>query len=483
MTSAPHDGSNDLQTQQPHDEAEAELAAIPVTRAVAEFIAGARIDDVPVEAVAHVRDAITDCVGVMFAGSSEPAAQKLRGVIGRDSGDVTLVGSTQSAARVEAALYHGVIAHALDYDDLSHPSYTHPSCHLLPVLLSLADHAQADGPRAITAYAVGLEIEGKLGRAMNLGHYLRGWHSTATLGTMGAAAAGASLLGLDVSSTAVALAIAASSASGLRANFGTMTKPLHAGFAARNGVLAALLAEAGWTAAENILEHPMGFQEVFSGEGGVDGSCWSALGSPWEITTEVGLALKLYPSCAATHCAIEAAQQLRTRCGDDEIRRVHVGQSELATKILIHPTAPTPLAAKFSMPFCVAAALVSGEINIDTFAEPSLWDPQIRSLMERIEVTVDERVRHHPDFGAAVEAEFASGRREEILVTVPKGTQTRWPSREELRAKFESCAAAPLGSVGVERTFEACQRLPEAETLTELLEALTLPADELTIGA
>jgi 2-methylcitrate dehydratase PrpD len=482
VTSGQHDGRDDLRQQQVDGGSGPAPATASLTGAVAEFIAGAEFADVPASAVSHARDAITDCVGVMFAGADQPVAHKLRGLFGRESGDVRLVGSTQSAARVEAALYHGAIAHALDYDDLSHPSYTHPSCHLLPVLLSLADYAKADGPSAITAYAVGLEIEGKLGRAMNLGHYERGWHSTATLGTMGAAAAGASLLGLDVSRTAIALAIAASSASGLRANFGTMTKPLHAGLAARNGVLAVLLAETGWTATEDILEHPMGFQEVFSGEGGVDAACWSALGSPWEITTEVGLALKLYPSCAATHCAIEAAQELRRTVGDDEIRRVRVGQSELASKILIHPHAPTPLAAKFSMPFCIAAAFVTGDITSATFADQAIWNSEIRALMERVEVVIDDRVRHHPDFGAVVEAEFVSGRREEVLITVPKGTKARWPSRDELSAKFDGCAAPALGSAGVERVFDACQRLPETESLEELTAALTLPAGELLIG-
>jgi 2-methylcitrate dehydratase PrpD len=450
-----------------------------LTRTVAEFIAATTFAEIPAQAVPFVRDAITDCVGVMLAGVDEPVGHTMLNLVGAGSGDVRLVGSDRYAGRVEAALYHGTIAHALDYDDLSHPSYTHPSCHLVPTLLSLAAYGEATGQRAITAYVVGLEIEGKLGRAMNLGHYNRGWHSTATLGTMGAAAAGASLIGLDASRTAIALAIAASSASGLRSNFGTMTKPLHAGFAARNGVLAVLLAAAGWTAAEDILEHPMGFQQVLSGEGGVDAGFWSALGSPWEVTTEVGLALKLYPSCAATHCAIEAAQELRARVGDDEILRVRVGQSELGSRILLHPQAPTPLAAKFSMPYCIASALVNGSVGRTTFADEALSDPAVRALMERIEVEVDDRVRHHPDFGAVIEAELASGRREEVLITEPRGTQHRWPNRDELWVKFEDCASVTLDETGARRVFEECQRLPEADSLGELVSALTAPAREL----
>jgi 2-methylcitrate dehydratase PrpD len=443
-----------------------------LTAVVAAFVAETSFDDVPDAAVRLVRDALTDCVGVMLAGAREPLAERVLSVVGGERGDVELVGCGLRAGRVEAALYHGAIAHALDYDDLSHPSYTHPSCHLLPVLLSLADCPGVDGPRAVTAYAVGLEIEGKLGRAMNLGHYERGWHSTATLGTMGAAAAGASLLGLDQERTAVALAIAASSASGLRANFGTMTKPLHAGLAARNGVLAVLLAQSGWTATLDILEHPLGFQQVLSGEGGVDPAAWSALGSPWEITTDVGLALKLYPSCAATHCAIEAAQQLGSRSGKEEIRRVRVGQSELGSKILVHPHAPTPLAAKFSMPFCVSAALLTGTVSRDLFTDEAIRDPAIRSLMDRVEVAIDDRVRYHPDFGAAVEIELASGHRDEALVTEPRGTQHRWPNHDELKAKFADCATATLDTDATHHAFEAWQTLPTAPSLDQLTSAL-----------
>jgi 2-methylcitrate dehydratase PrpD len=440
-------------------------------------VTSTKFDDLPAEAPTLVRDALTDCVGLMFAGAGEAVATQLGEVIVNDPGGVALVGSGRRASRVDAALYHGAVAHAHDYDDVSHPSYTHPSCHLLPVLLSLADLANADGRRVIAAYVVGLEIEGKLGRVMNLGHYNRGWHSTATLGTMGAAAAGANLVGLDLDQTAVALAIAASSASGLRANFGTMTKPLHAGLAARNGVLGVLLAKSGWTAAGDILEHPIGFQEVFAGDGGLDPTAWTALGSPWEITTDVGLGLKLYPSCAGTHCAIEAAQLLREEIGEDEIRRVRVGQSELGSKILIHPNAPTPLAAKFSMPFCVSAALATGEVGLATFGEEAIWDPGIRSLMERVEVVVDDRVRRHPDFGAAVAAELVSGRREEVVVTEPNGTQERWPSTAELMAKFVACSEAMLGASRAEHVFEVWQALAEVQRFEELTAALAVPAN------
>jgi 2-methylcitrate dehydratase PrpD len=445
-----------------------------LTARVAEFVSGTSFDDLPDEAPALVRDALTDCVGVMLAGAREPLAELALSVVGGGQGEVPLVGTSgSSAGPVEAALYHGAIAHALDYDDVSHPSYTHPSCHLLPVLLSLARRVEADGRDIVTAYTVAVEIEGKLGRAMNLGHYNRGWHSTATLGTMGATALGANLIGLDREATAVALAIAGSSASGLRSNFGTMTKPLHAGLAARNGVLAVLLAEAGWTATLDILEHPLGFQQVLAGEGGVDPTAWSKLGEPWELVTEVGLGLKLYPTCAATHCAIEAAQRLRDRIGGAEIVRVTVGQSELGSRILIHPSAPTPLAAKFSMPFCVSAALLTGDTGRHLFSDVGINTTAIRTLMERVTVHIDERVRHHPDFGAAVEIELADGAILEELVTEPKGTQHRWPDRAELKAKFDDCATATLAPAAADRAFEAWQTLPETAALEELASVLS----------
>jgi 2-methylcitrate dehydratase PrpD len=251
-----------------------------------------------------------------------------------------------------------------------------------------------------------------------------------------------------------------------------MTKPLHAGLAARNGVLAVLLAKAGWSAAPDILEHPLGFQQVLAGEGGVDESAWDGLADPWEITTEVGLGLKLYPSCAATHCAIEAAQQIRPQIGGGEIRTVTVGQSDLGAQILVHPDALTPLAAKFSMPFCVSAALCYGEVSRTLFTDNGIHDPAIRSLMDRVEVAIDDRVRDHPDFAAAVAVELASGDSREVVVSEPKGTQHRWPTTDTLKAKFHDCATATLDAAAADHTFDTWQALAASADLYQLTSAL-----------
>ena len=252
------------------------------TELLAQFIQSVRFEDLPEPAARYAANAITDCVGVALAGSVEPLARHLVAVLtdGRGEGPAYLFGTDRRAGWAEAALYNGAAAHAIDYDDTSHPAYTHPSSQLVPVLFSLGRYTRASGRTLITAYAVGLEVEGKLGRAMNYGHYAKGWHPTGTFGALGACGTASKLLGLNTTQIRNAMGVAASGASGIRANFGTMTKPLHPGLAAYHGVLAGLLAAKGFTAAGNILEHPLGFMQVFAGEDRPRAEAFSELGPP-----------------------------------------------------------------------------------------------------------------------------------------------------------------------------------------------------------
>ncbi len=220
------------------------------TQRFVEFAIESRKAGFPKRAREMTVDAFTDCIGCIVAGTIEPLAAGLRDVVGpanssNDRPEGPLVGTGRRGTAHDSALYNGALAHAIDYDDVTHPAYAHPGALLTPTILALARHAGATGEEAITAYILGIEMISKLGRALNTAHYKNGWHATATFGSLGAAATAASLLRLDAEPFARALAMAASAAGGLRANFGTMTKPLHAGFAARNGVLAALMARAG----------------------------------------------------------------------------------------------------------------------------------------------------------------------------------------------------------------------------------------------
>lgn len=453
---------------------EAQVNAI--TARVAAFVAGARFEHLPPEAIRFATDAVTDSIGVGLIGSRQPIADILLRILptSGNASDHLLLGARRRASVLEAALYNGAVIHALDYDDTSHPSYTHPSAHLVPVLLGLGRQFGRSGRDLLLAYIVGLELEGKLGRVLNMTHYLKGWHSTGTFGAIGSAAAASLLAGLDADRTAVALAIAASAAGGLRANFGTMTKPLHAGYAARNGVLAALLAREGFTAADDVLENRYGYLEVFSGGGLPDLAPFNDLGRPWEIATRYGIALKLFPACGSTHPAIEASLLLRSEVRGEPIMAVRVGTNELCSQTLVYTSPRTPLEGKFSMEFCVAAALVQGEITMATFTPDVLWNPAIRDLMGRTRVEIDERVRHNTEHGAVVAVRTASGREIERLVPLARGKPEKWMTTDELWAKFWDCARAAISESQARAAFDRLQGLTNAPSVDSLLAAIEL---------
>jgi 2-methylcitrate dehydratase PrpD len=423
-------------------------AAPPWTARLARFAAGASAAAFPPRARALAVDAITDGVACALAGTAEPLVGPLLACVATPpEGPAALLGLGRRAAPPDSALVNGTLMHALDYDDTNHPGYAHPTAAILPALLAAAAlRPEATGAELVTGYIVGIEVVGKLGAALNTAHYKRGWHATSTFGSLAAAAAAASLLRLDEAEAAVALAIAASSASGLRANFGTMTKPLHAGLAARNGILAAMLARVGWSANPAALEHPAGYVAAFNGDAKVRPAPLARWGEALEILSDYGIALKPYPSCGATHTAIEAAILLRAEIGDPaRIRRIRCGVSEMHARPLIYVEAASGLQGKFSLHYCVAAALLDGVVDLATFRDARVHDPRIQALVPRIAMEVDERVRHDPEFACVLEVELQDGARHERLVPLAMGKPARWFDAARLGAKLADCLrhAAP----------------------------------------
>src|SRR5687767_10847341 len=267
-----------------------------------------RYEDLPPEAVHWAKIGILDTVGVTLAGAREDTTRIPAAIVTAGSSGPSLIfGGNRRVAALDAALVNGTAAHALDFDDMTNRLGGHPSAPILPALFALADELGASGRDFIAAYVAGFETECKLGLGVHFHHYTKGWHPTATLGVFGAAAAAARLLKLSGSETATALALAASFASGIKANFGTMAKPLHVGHCARNGLLAARLAKAGYTAnQESIFEHDQGFLEVFNGPGTYDVQramlAWAA---PLDIV-EPGIGIKQSPCWSSTQPAIDA---------------------------------------------------------------------------------------------------------------------------------------------------------------------------------
>jgi 2-methylcitrate dehydratase PrpD len=292
---------------------------------------------------------------------------------------------------------------------------------------------------------------------MNPRHYQRGWHCTSTLGALSSAAAAARLLGLDAGEAAHALAIAASSASGLKENFGTMVKPLHAGLAARDGLLAAALARAGLTGSANALDGSQGFLTAFDSEGKDLRAAVVDFGSRWEIL-ETGITVKLYPSCAGTHPTLDAVLDLRAKyqLSPGNVAGVTVEVDPIVPTILIHDRPTTALEAKFSMPFCVAAALVHGAVNLDTFDGGRIGDSRVREVMDRVTMRVDERLgAGRPALTASrVRIRLQDGREIGQEADGARGYPTKPATVAELESKFMGCAGRAIPEPDARRLLE-----------------------------
>jgi 2-methylcitrate dehydratase PrpD len=346
----------------------------------------------------------------------------------------------------------------------------------VPAALAAAELAGSSGAAALDAYVVGFEIEARLGALMNPRHYQRGWHCTSTLGTIGAAAAVSRLFTLDAEAMGHALAIAASEASGLKENFGTMVKPLHAGLAARNGVLAALLARGGLTASEQAIDGPQGFLHAMDGEGGALDDTLADLGTRWEIL-DTGITVKLYPSCAGTHPSLDAILDLRREAGitADDVDRVDIDVDSITPTVLIYERPATGLEGKFSMPFCAAAALVHGRVGIDTFEDAALRDTRVAAVMPRVRMTVDRGFDGVAPAltQARVAIALKDGRVLAREANGARGYPAQPASDAELDTKFLACARRALPADAAERALSMLRQIERLDDVRGLVRALS----------
>ncbi|HEY8874433.1 MAG TPA: MmgE/PrpD family protein [Stellaceae bacterium] len=445
---------------------------------IAERIAAITYDDLPVEAVEWAKMAVLDTVGVTLAGAGEPCAQIVERVLGGvGSGDCLIFGGDRRAAPLDAALINGTAAHALDFDDVSNSLGGHPSAPILPALFALGETLDCTGRDFIAAYVAGFETETRIARGVHFHHYEKGWHPTATLGVFGATAACSHLMGLDRARTAQALAIAASLAGGIKANFGTMTKPLHVGHTARSGLFAAQLAQGGFTANPEALEHKQGFLMVFNGPGNFDAEAilkdW---GQPYDIVRP-GLAVKQHPCCGSTHPAIDAMLLLR---GEYEVAPEKIARIDSWThpRRLAHTDRPDPqsgLDAKFSVQYCLARALLGGRIVLEDFEGEAFRDDTARALMRRIHAAP------HPEMnaasaeylGAEVRITFDDGRTiaRRVGSALGRGPDNPLP-RHALTDKFANCAARALPPAQVARVQQILLELDRTSSLRTVVAAI-----------
>lgn len=434
-----------------------------LTASLAEFVATLDPARIPPEAAAIVQRGLVDCFGVLLAGRDEPVVRLARSlVVATDSGPAWILGDRARCSAPDAALVDAVAAHALDYDDTGLDG--HPSAVLVPTVIAQSALVGAGGAASIAAYVAGYETWAELVSRDEDSHHAKGWHPTAVFGTVAAAAAGAVLAQLDASRAAQALGVAASMAAGVVSNFGSMTKPLQVGFAARNGLVAVELARRGATASADALEHPRGLLAAISPRGRVrlDGSMQSGA---WRIL-ETGLSIKRYPVCYAAHRAVDAALAMRDSLPArlDEVERIEVDIGAVQASMLRSHAPANASDAKFSVEFSIAAALVLGRLGLAELTDAVVNEPRVRDIAARVCVQpIDERDRVDPLF-APFDRLRVTLRGGAVLASAPvyraKGHATRPLGDEELRQKFFDCACRSLDVSRAGEWWHALMRFP-----------------------
>lgn len=417
----------------------------PLTAELGEFVAGLRFTDLPDEVRARIGVAFADCVAVMVAGAREPAPNILRKVLAPCGSETTIVGFGSRAAAPQAAWINATAAHALDFDDSSRRG-GHTSAVLVPALLAEAEAIGASGERLITAYAAGFETMSELIWRDKGEHHLKGWHPTGVFGTVAAAAACASLRGLDARQASMAVALSASQSAGLIANVGTMTKPFHAGMAAHAGVMAARLAQEGFTAGEDAFEHGPGFFDAFAAGDDIDLESPVSAGRVWRLVGENAVGTKQYPMCYYTHRMIDGTIDLLAAApvSASDIERITVSLSPRNAKILRYALPQTGLEARFSIQFAVAGSIVAGgRPGLSELTDAFVSRSDVQGLMKRVVVERDERPDPNlPGYAVydQVVIELRDGRKiEGPRVNTIRGGPSFPLSREALWLKFEDC--------------------------------------------
>jgi 2-methylcitrate dehydratase PrpD len=454
------------------------------TEELVKFLAKAKYGDVPSDALRTARGLILDGLGVMLAGNVERGTRILQSYVRQMGGkpEATVLGAGFKAPLPKAALLNAASGHAMDYDDTQlstskeavYGLLTHPTVPVLSAVLAVGETGTISGKSLLLAYILGVEVECRIADAIHPRHYQAGFHSTATIGGLGAAAAAGKLLGLNEDAMARALGLAASMASGLRENFGTMTKPLHAGRAAENGVTAAALAKSGFTSARNILEARRGFFNATAG--GYDETKISGrVGKPYFIQ-EPGISIKPYPSGSLSHPAQDVILDL-ARAHDlkpDEIESIEVGTNSNVPNALIYPVPKTALEGKFSIPFCMAIGVLERKAGIAQFVDRKVREPRVVELMKRVTLYVDEELETlgYDQVRSRVRVRLRDGRVLEGRADVARGHPLKPMSWEELAEKFRDCARLVLSRQKAEDAIRIVENLERMPNISPLLQSL-----------
>jgi len=452
---------------------------------VSRFIADLAIDAVPDDVVHLAKRSILDGLGLGVAGSRSDAGRIVAEHV-LDQGsrpEASLLGTGAGASARLSALANGVSIHADDYDDTQlavspdrvYGLLTHPTAPVLPSVLAVAERDDRSGTDLLVAYLAGTEVATKVAEAIDPRHYDDGFHSTGTMGAIGSGVAAGKLVGLDARAIAMCLAVSASQAAGLRENFGTMTKPFHAGRAAESGVVAADLVRRGFTATDSILEAKRGF---FSAAGGGYDPILieSKLGNPWTFATP-GISIKPHPSGSLTHPGMGAMSALIAEhdIRPEQVKRVMVGTNRHMPNALIHHRPKTDLEAKFSMEFCMAILLLERKAGLSEFTDEIVNRPDVQAMIERVDFAVNDEAEadDYSSMTTIIDVELNDGSLLSTRASFGKGSPLNPMSDEELEEKFLQCMewggkSESVGRVVAERVFDL-EKEPSIRALTKLV--------------
>lgn len=450
------------------------------TRALAEFVAALRPEGLPPEVMAQAARVALDAIGCAVAAWTEDRekariARDIAAMYPARPGAGVIGAAGLSAQPAFAALANGILVNAADNDDTHKRALLHVGSVVLPASLALAQARALTGRQMLAALIAGYEVAARVGMAVMPTHY-RFWHSTATNGTFGGAASAAHAMGLDADGVQRALGLAGTQAAGLNTFFesGDMTKSLHPGKAALNGVLSAQLAALGMTAPPGILEHPKGYLAAFSLEPKA-AALTDGLGTTWEILQN---GFKFFPSILASHSPIQATLAIVARHRPDPARIARI-TNETYDTVKSHfsaKEAATPMAARVSVPYCIAAAAVDGALTQAQFAPGRIHDPLIRRVLDRTEVIADPALNalYPANFPARVTVTMEDGQSFAETVMLPKGDPGAPLSDAELEDKFRGNCEPVLGTAQASRLRDATLRLAEGGSV-EALSGLLVP--------
>lgn len=442
-----------------------------ITRDLGVFAASLQFEQIPAAALEVIHTGFADCVGVMLAGRDEPPTQILTEVLAPPAGPATLVFGSRTASATDAAWVNGVAAHALDFDDVAIKG--HPSTVLVPAILAEGQALGSTGKEMMVAYAVGYEVWAELARRDPEHYHTKGWHPTGILGSIAAAAACASLNKLNAEQCAMAISLGASQSAGIMANFGTMTKPFHAGRSAQSGVLAAHLAKAGFTASLDALEHPQGFLSAVSPGTRFDVTSPVEAGKKWKLTVSK-LSVKKYPLCFCTHRALDGMLDLVAEQSfkPEDIESIRARTSFRNTKVLRNHNPQTGLEAKFSMEFAMASCVIAQRAGLTELVDDFVQRQDIQDLMQKVSVEADET--EHPDLPGyspfdQITVKMKNG---EVIksreVVAVRGGPDLPLSREHLWTKFEDCARVGKIEFSALSLFDALMSLETVAKVSDL---------------